>query len=53
VLTGLIALALIPFAAEVDSLAALITVAALMTVLAAYEALHFRARRSEIRAAHA
>jgi low temperature requirement protein LtrA len=53
VLTGLVALALIPLAVEVDSLAALITIAALMAGLATYEALVFRARRSEIRAAHA
>jgi low temperature requirement protein LtrA len=50
---GLIALALIPYATEVDSLAALITVAALMVALAAYEALHFRERRSHLREAHA
>jgi low temperature requirement protein LtrA len=53
VFAGLVALALIPFAAEVDALAALITIAALMVALASYEALHFRRRRSELRAARA
>jgi low temperature requirement protein LtrA len=52
-IAGLLALALIPFALEVDSLAALITVAGLMVGLAAYEAMRYRARRSELRAAHA
>jgi low temperature requirement protein LtrA len=50
---GLLALALIPFALEVDSLAALITIAGLMVGLASYEAMRFRARRSELRAAQA
>jgi low temperature requirement protein LtrA len=53
VFAGLLALALIPFALEVDSLAALITIAGLMVGLASYEAMRFRARRSELRAAHA
>ena len=53
VLTALVALALIPFATEVDSLAALIAVAALMVALAAYETVIWRTRRSVIRAAHA
>jgi low temperature requirement protein LtrA len=53
VFAGLLALGLIPFALEVDSLAALITVAGLMVGLASYEAMRFRARRSELRAAHA
>jgi low temperature requirement protein LtrA len=52
-ITGLVALALIPFAIEVDAVVALITIAALMVGLAAYEASHFRARRSELRAAQA
>jgi low temperature requirement protein LtrA len=52
-IAGLLALALIPFALEVDSLAALITVAGLMVGLAAYEAMRYRARRSELRPAHA
>ncbi len=50
---ALIALALIPYAIEVDSLAALVTVAALMVGVVAYEAIHFRQRRAELRAAHA
>ena len=50
---GLLALALVPFALEVDSLAALITIAGLMVGLASYEAMRFRARRSELRAAQA
>jgi low temperature requirement protein LtrA len=53
VLTALVALALIPFATEVDSLAALIVVAALMVALAAYETVIWRTRRPSIRAAHA
>ncbi|MGH2987357.1 MAG: low temperature requirement protein A [Solirubrobacterales bacterium] len=53
VFAGLLALALIPFALEVDSLAALITIAGLMVALACYEAMRFHARRSELRAAHA
>jgi low temperature requirement protein LtrA len=51
--TGLVALALIPFTIEVDAVVALITIAALMVGLAAYEASHFRARRSELRTAGA
>jgi low temperature requirement protein LtrA len=50
---ALIALALIPYATEVDSLAALITIAALMIALVAYEAVHFRQRRAELRGARA
>jgi low temperature requirement protein LtrA len=53
VLAALVALALIPFAIEVDSLAALIAVAALMVALAAYETAIWRTRRSVVRAAHA
>jgi low temperature requirement protein LtrA len=53
ILTALVALALIPFATEVDSLAALMVIAALMVALASYEAVRFRTRRSAIRAAHA
>jgi low temperature requirement protein LtrA len=50
---ALIALALIPYATEVDSLAALITIAVLMIALVAYEALHYRQRRAELRQARA
>ena len=52
VLAALVALALIPFATEVDSLAALIAVAGLMVALAAYETVIWRTRRSVLRAAH-
>ena len=52
VLAALVALALIPFATEVDSLAALIAVAALMVALATYETVIWRTRRSALRAAH-
>ena len=52
VLAALMALALIPFATEVDSLAALIAVAGLMVALAAYETVIWRTRRSVLRAAH-
>ena len=52
VLAALVALALIPFATEVDSLAALIALAGLMVALAAYETVIWRTRRSVLRAAH-
>jgi low temperature requirement protein LtrA len=52
VLAALVALALIPFATEVDSLAALIAVAGLMVALATYETVIWRTRRSVLRAAH-
>ncbi len=48
---AVLALALIPFAAAVDSLAALLVIAALTTGLAAYEAMHFRERRAKLRSA--
>ena len=50
-LTALIALALIPLAVEVDALVALAMVTALMVALVVYEAVRFRARRAELRAA--
>jgi low temperature requirement protein LtrA len=49
-LVAILALALIPYAAEVDSLAALLTVAALVVALVAYEALAWRGARTRIRA---
>jgi low temperature requirement protein LtrA len=51
---ALLALALIPFATGVDALAALIVIAALLVALVAYEFVHLRDRRRELRAtAHA
>jgi low temperature requirement protein LtrA len=51
-LVALLCLALIPYATEVDALAALVTVAAVVSALVAYEAIYHRERRAEIRAAH-
>ena len=50
-LAALMALALIPLAVEVDALVALAMITALMVALVAYEALRFRDRRAELRAA--
>lgn len=49
-LAAILALGLIPLALEVDALAALAMVTALMVGLVAYEALRFRERRAELRA---
>jgi hypothetical protein len=43
--------ALIPLAVEVDALAALAAVAAVPATFVAYEAIRFRERRAELRAA--
>jgi len=48
---AIVALALIPLAVEVDALVALAMMTALMVALVAYEALRFRERRAELRAA--
>jgi low temperature requirement protein LtrA len=49
-IAALVALALIPVARDVDALATLATLAALTSALVAYEALHFRAGRAQVRA---
>jgi low temperature requirement protein LtrA len=49
-LVAALALALIPYADSVDALAALLTVAALVAALIAYEAIVLRERRAQIRA---
>jgi low temperature requirement protein LtrA len=49
-LAAALCLALIPYATEVDAVAAVLTVAALLIALVAYEAAALRERRSEIRA---
>ena len=51
-LTALVCLALIPYAANVDALAAVLTIAAVLAGLIAYEAIYRRERRTAIRAAH-
>jgi low temperature requirement protein LtrA len=48
-LVAILALALIPYAAEVDALAALLTVTALVSALIAYEVVHHREARTRIR----
>jgi low temperature requirement protein LtrA len=48
-LTAAVCLALIPYATEVDALLALLTVAAVLAALVAYEAAVLRERRAEIR----
>jgi low temperature requirement protein LtrA len=49
-IAALIALALIPVARDVDALVTLALLAALTSALVAYEALHFRAGRAQVRA---
>jgi low temperature requirement protein LtrA len=51
VVAGLASAALIPLAIEVDALAALAAVAAVPATFVAYEAIRFRGRRAELRAA--
>jgi low temperature requirement protein LtrA len=50
-LTAFLCLALIPYATEVDAVVAVLTVAAVLVALVAYEAAVLRERRAEIRAA--
>ena len=49
-LAAALALALIPYAASVDALAALLTVAALLSALIVYEAFYLREARARVRA---
>ncbi len=50
-MVALIALALIPLAMEVDALITVALLAALLSALIAYEAIHFRDARQRVRAA--
>jgi hypothetical protein len=52
-LTAALCLALIPYATEVDAVAAVLTVAAVHVALVAYETVAWRERRPEIRAERA